>query len=101
VGLFVDAVQGAVLGLHAVAFAIMAYFGLLLYQRIRLFPRWKQSLVAAVLVGIHMLLVFWLSSFTRPVGKSFSYWIPMLVSAAIWPWVFILLRDIRRQFRVN
>ncbi len=101
VGLFVDAVQGAVLGLHAVSFAVMAYFGLLLYQRIRLFPRWKQSLVVAMLIGIYMLLVLWLSSFTQPIDKSIGYWFSMLVSAFIWPWIYILLRDIRRQFRVN
>ncbi len=101
VGLFVDAVQGAVLGLHAVSFAVMAYFGLVLYQRIRLFPRWKQSLVVAMLIGIYMLLVLWLSSFTKPIDKSFGYWLSMLISAIVWPWIYILLRDIRRQFRVN
>ncbi|PWK47818.1 rod shape-determining protein MreD [Pleionea mediterranea] len=101
VGLFVDALQGSVLGLHALSLSVMTYFALVLYQRVRLFPRWKQSLVIAMLIGIYMLLALILKSLTVTVEKQFSYWIPMLISGAIWTWIFILLRDIRRQFRVN
>ncbi len=101
VGLFVDALQGSVLGLHALCFSVMTYFTLILYQRIRLFPRWKQAMVVAMLIGIYMLLALWLKNLTAPVERSFSYWLSMLVSAALWPWLFVLLRDIRRQFRVN
>ena len=101
VGLFVDALQGSLLGLHALSFSLMAYFSLLLYQRIRLFPRWKQSLVIAMLVGIYLLIAFWLKIITEPVEKQFSYWFPMVTSALLWPWLFVLLRDLRRQFRVN
>ncbi len=101
VGLFVDALQGSVLGVHALSLSVMSYFALLLYQRIRLFPRWKQSLVVAMLVGIYMLLNLSLRSMFAPVEKSLAYWLPMVISGVIWSWAFILLRDIRRQFRVN
>ncbi|WP_144391485.1 rod shape-determining protein MreD [Pleionea sediminis] len=101
VGLFVDALQGAVLGLNALSLSVMSYFALVLYQRIRLFPRWKQSLVVTVLIGIHMLLTLGLKSLVAPIEKSLVYWLPMLISGIVWSWVFILLRDVRRQFRVN
>ncbi len=101
VGLFADALHGSLLGLHALSFSIMAYFALVLYQRIRLFPRWKQSLVVAMLVGIYMLFALGLKSLTLSFEQGIGYWFPMLSSAILWPWLFILLRDIRRQFRVN
>ncbi|NVJ49561.1 MAG: rod shape-determining protein MreD [Gammaproteobacteria bacterium] len=101
VGLFVDAVQGSTLGLNAMSLSIMTYFTLLLYQRIRLFPRWKQSLVIAMLVGIYMLLVLGLKNLITPFDSHFSYWIPMFSCGLIWSWLFILLRDLRRQLRVN
>ncbi|WMS87097.1 rod shape-determining protein MreD [Pleionea litopenaei] len=100
-GIFVDAVQGSVLGLHAMSLSVMAYFSLLLYQRIRLFPRWKQSLVIAMLVGIYMLLVLGLKSLFIPFNTHFSYWIPMFSSGLVWSWLFLLLRDVRRQLRVS
>lgn len=100
-GLFVDALQGSLLGSHALSLSLVAYFSLLLYQRIRLFPRWKQSFVVSVLVGIYLLTNFWLRSIDTTVERYFSYWIPMLTSALLWPWLFVLLRDLRRQFRVN
>ncbi|MDQ7050046.1 MAG: rod shape-determining protein MreC [Enterobacterales bacterium] len=48
VGLFVDALYGSVLGIHAMSFALIAYLILMTYHRLRLFPRWKQSINIAV-----------------------------------------------------
>ncbi|NVJ58875.1 MAG: rod shape-determining protein MreD [Gammaproteobacteria bacterium] len=101
VGLFVDAIEGDVLGLNAMSLSIMTYFSSLLYQRIRLFPRWKQSLVIGMLTGIYMLVALGLKSLVMNYEKSFVYWVPMFFSGLFWPWLFILLRDIRRQFKVN
>ncbi|MCO7224060.1 rod shape-determining protein MreD [Pleionea sp. CnH1-48] len=101
IGLFIDALEGSVLGLHALSFSIMAYFSLLLYQRIRLFPRVKQALVVALLIGVQMLLTLWLKNLTQPIERTMSYWLPLMSNAILWPWVFILLRDLRRQFRIN
>ncbi|MEE4245004.1 MAG: rod shape-determining protein MreD [Kangiellaceae bacterium] len=101
IGLFIDVLTGSLLGLNAFCLAIVAYFALTLYQRIRLFPRWKQSLVIGMLVGQYMLISFWLNGLTNPIEKSWSYWLAMVTSAAIWPYVFLLLRDVRRRFRVN
>ncbi len=100
-GLFVDALEGTLLGLHGLCFSVMVYFVILSYQRIRLFPRWKQSLVMGMLVGIYMLLAFWLKSLTLPIEKSFTHWLPIITSGFAWVWVFIILRDLRRYLRVQ
>jgi len=98
VGLFVDALYGNVLGIHAMSFALMAYLILMTYHRLRLFPRWKQSINIAVVIGIHMLVAFVLRNFLKPISSSYVYWLPLVGAMLFWPWIFILLRDARRKF---
>jgi len=98
VGLFVDVLYGTLFGIHAVTFALVAYLIQMTYHRLRLFPRWKQSINITVVIGIHMLLVLVLRGVVKPVSSNYVYWMPLIGSALLWPWVFVVLRDVRRRF---
>jgi len=98
VGLFVDVLYGTVFGIHAMTFALVAYLIQMTFHRLRLFPRWKQSINISVVIGIHMLLGLVLRSFVEPVNSNYEYWLPLVGTMLFWPWVFILLRDVRRKF---
>ncbi|MCF6195006.1 MAG: rod shape-determining protein MreD [Kangiellaceae bacterium] len=98
VGLFVDVLYGSLLGIHAMTFALVAYLIQMTYHRLRLFPRWKQAINITVVIGIHMLLGLILRGFVQPVSTTFTYWLPLVGSLLLWPWVFALLRDVRRKF---
>jgi len=98
VGLLVDVLYGTVFGIHALTFALVAYIIQMTYHRLRLFPRWKQSMNITVVIGSHMLLGLVLRNLLEPVSTSYSYWFPLLGALLMWPWVFIILRDIRRKF---
>ncbi len=98
VGLFVDVLYGTLFGIHALTFALVAYLIQVTYHRLRLFPRWKQAINIAVVIGIHMLLGLILRGFFQPVSSNFDYWLPLIGALLFWPWVFILLRDVRRNF---
>jgi len=80
------------------SFALIAYLIQMTFHRLRLFPRWKQSINISVVIGIHLLLGLVLRSFVQPVVIDFTYWLPLIGSALLWPWVFALLRDVRRKF---
>ncbi|MGX5173532.1 rod shape-determining protein MreD [Aliikangiella sp. IMCC44653] len=96
-GLFVDVLNGSLFGINALSLAVVAFLIQALYHRLRLFPRWKQALNVAVIVGIHRLIVFNLNGLVEPVSFQLSYWLPLFGAMVFWPWVFILLRDIRRK----
>ena len=98
VGIVADVLYGSLFGIHAISFAVIAYLIQLLYHRLRLFARWKQSINVGVVIGIHMLLGLILRSFTQVTLYDFSYWTPIVTSAIIWPWIFVILRDVRRHF---
>lgn len=98
VGIVADVLYGTLFGIHAMSLALVAYLIQLLYHRLRLFARWKQAINIAVVIGIHMLLGLILRGFIQPIAYDFSYWFPVFTSLILWPWVFIVLRDVRRRF---
>jgi len=100
-GLMMDILLGTLMGQHAFVFMVIAYFAENLYQRLRMFAVWQQSLVVLVLVGIAQLLSFWIESLVGP--KDWSLWmlLPAVMSALVWPWMFLLLRFLRRFFGVT
>jgi rod shape-determining protein MreD len=101
VGLVLDVLRGALLGQHALGYAVMAYLALKLHRQIRVFPLWQQALTVMVFIALHQLLVLWVLGMIGQSQGSFSYWLPTLSSALLWPWMFGGLRGVRRRFRVT
>ena len=100
-GLIFDALIGTTLGLHSVSLCLLVFVLQLNYLRIRIYPIWKQALTMGGLSLLYLALVLWLSRVTNSPESSLSYWISAAINAILWPWLFILLRDIRRYFKVN
>lgn len=100
-GLLLDVVKGALLGQHALALALVAYLTLHLHQRVRVFPLWQQSLFVLLMVALNQLLVLWVKGIIGLQPGSWLYWLPSLTSMLLWPWVFLILRDLRRSFLVR
>lgn len=99
-GLLVDTLTGTLLGQHALGFSVIAFFTLNVYQRMRLFPLWQQSVTVLLLLVVYQGVNFWISGVLgRPV-HSWKYWMPSIVGMLLWPLVFKLLRGVRRQFQV-
>jgi rod shape-determining protein MreD len=99
-GLLLDILYGSLLGLHAISLGLLAYLIQLLYHRLRFFSRWKQAVNVSIIIGIHMLIGLLLRQFvySNPIQHDFSYWYPVFTSLLFWPWMFVILRDIRRRF---
>lgn len=100
-GLFLDVLRGALLGQHALGFAVIAYLSVKLHRRLRVFPLWQQALSVSVLVALEQLLVLWIQGMIGQAREGAAYWLPSIVSGLLWPWIFVLLRRLRRRFRVT
>ncbi len=99
-GLLLDVQQGTVLGQHALGLSVIAYITIISYQRFRVFPLAQQ----AVLVSIYLLLFQFFNMWIRGIMgipfQHWSIWLPALTSMLLWPWLFIILRDVRRKYHV-
>ncbi|WP_206485133.1 rod shape-determining protein MreD [Thalassotalea sp. G2M2-11] len=100
-GFLLDVLLGSVLGVHAAAMALSVYIIAGNYQKIRNFSVWQQALIVGVLSALYHLLVFWFQRFLLDIVFLPSYLYPVLTSIILWPWAFLLLRKIRRHFKIR
>jgi len=101
VGITVDVMSGALLGQHALSLSLIAFLTYQTHQRVRLFPLWQQSLLVLLLLLMEKLISLWVMGAIAVPTPSALYWIPPLVGMFLWPWVYIILRDLRRKFQVT
>lgn len=100
-GLALDVLKGSLLGMNALALTVVAFITLILHKRLRMFPIWQQAMMVLVLVGINQLVFRWIQSFSGESGQGLVILLPAVMSALIWPWVFVVLRGIRRALHVS
>mgnify|MGYP001081278650 CR=1 FL=1 len=100
-GFILDVLLGSTLGVHAGAMALSVYIVAGNFQKIRNFSVWQQALIVGVLSALYHLIVFWLQRFLTDAVFLPSYLYPVLTTIILWPWVFLLLRKIRRNFRIK
>jgi len=96
-GLVLDVTTGALLGHHALGLAVVAYVVVELHQRVRTFPLWQQTLFVWLLLLVERLLYLWVLGATGQPTPTLVYWMPTLLGALLWPWVFVVLRDLGRR----
>ena len=101
IGLLVDIMVATLLGQHAIAFAVIAFLAVKLHQQIRVYPLWQQSLSVFTLIALGLLLNVWILGIIGQAPKSWLYWAPAITSALLWPWFYVLMRDLGRKFGVQ
>lgn len=100
-GLFVDVMEGAVLGQNMLSLTVLAVLSRFAYQRFRVFALLQQASIVFLLVGIHQLIAQWLQGLQGGAAPGFRFLLPALVSALLWPILMPLLRGVRRGFSVR
>jgi len=101
-GLLVDILDGSLLGLNALALAVIAYITLSLHQRLRMFSSLQQSGVVLAMTGLYLMMTHWMKiAANQAVTSDLFFLLGALSSAFLWPWLFVLLRQMRRSFSVR
>ena len=100
-GFLMDVLLGSVLGVHAAAMALSVYIIAVNFQKIRNFSVWQQALIVGVSAALYHLLVFWLQRFLTDIVFLPSYLYPVFTTIVLWPWAFLLLRKVRRHFKIK
>lgn len=100
-GLSVDVLVGSLIGQHAVTMIFIAYVGMTLHQRLRMFAVWQQSAIVFITIGAAQLVNLWLDNFLGLAEWNLWYLLPAFISALLWPWIFLALRFLRRFFYVS
>ena len=99
IGLFMDVLEGTILGVNAVAFALIAYLILTMHQRIKMFPLIQQSFIIFMLMGINLMATHLINNLTSIPVSGLSYLQPAVSSAILWPILYSIMERTVLKFQ--
>ncbi len=100
-GIIVDALTFSLLGQHALAYAVAIYIVLIMHKRLRLLPMWQQAITIFVILSIERLIAALILGITDGLLPNMLFWLSPLIGMFLWPWIFILLRELRQNFHIQ
>lgn len=100
-GLIVDVMTESLPGQHALTLTLVAYIVVKLHAQIRVFPLWQQSVMVLLLLILEPLIATWAMGISHQPPPPLLYWTTPLIGMLLWPWVYVILRNIRQRFRIS
>ena len=101
IGIIVDTSQGTLIGQHALALVIIIYINQNFHQRIRVMSLIQQAIYVFGLLMISQVIIVWVEGIMGRPPPILAFFGAPFVGMLIWPWVFVILRDIRRKANIN
>lgn len=99
-GLIMDLLNGTLLGEHALAYTIVIYIVARMHIRLRMYPMLQQGLSIFSFVMIYLFTLYCIQGFIGQLPGSHLYWLSAMTSTLLWPWLFVVMRDYRRWFKI-
>lgn len=101
IGIIVDTSQGTLIGQHALALVIIIYINQNFHQRIRVMSLVQQAIYVFGLLVISQVIIGWVEGIMGRPPPILDFFGAPFIGMLIWPWVFVILRDIRRKANIN
>ena len=98
-GIACDVLTGNLLGESALRLTVLSFIVLRFRSRMRFFPMMQQSLAVLALLTNDRVLMLMVRAFTEPVIPEWSLALAPLTGMALWPWLFLLLDELRLKTR--
>ncbi len=100
-GIILDTSLGTLLGQHTLALVVIVSLNLNFYQRIRVLALAQQAIYVFVLLLVNQVLVAWVEGVLGRATPLLAFFSGPFIGMLIWPWLFVVLRDIRRKALVR
>lgn len=101
VGLGADLLDGALLGEQALRLAALTFIVLRFRSRLRFFPMWQQALAVLVLLLNDRVLLLLVRLFAGDPRPPATFWFSPVIGMLAWPFVFLLIDDVRARLRAK
>ena len=98
-GLAADLVSGTLLGEQALRLVVLAFLVQRFRARLRFFPRWQQALAMFALLLNDRLIALAIGLASGAGLPPWGTWLSPVVGFALWPWLFLLLDELRLRLR--
>ncbi|MGX9419428.1 rod shape-determining protein MreD [Vibrio sp. RC27] len=100
-GLIWDLILGSTLGIRGMMMSIVVYVVAMNFLVLRNMALWQQAVVMGIMTILLDLMIFFGEYMLREVEfNSISLW-GGVISFILWPWMFLLLRRVRRYWNIR
>ena len=100
VGLVLDVISGVYLGVNALALSIVSYLAIGMHKRFKLYPLLQQSLVAFVIVIIHLFISNIFISLLSRGHDPAQLFVQAMVSGFVWPVMVVIYDRLSMAMRI-
>ena len=100
-GLMTDLIFGSTFGIRALGLSLIACLVAFKFQLLRNRVLWQQAVVVVWLSLLMEMVAFFAEFFAKNSPFYPEILWGSLVNGILWPWMFLLMRKIRRQFSVQ
>lgn len=100
-GMTGDVLTGELLGEQSLRLVILAFIVLRFRSRLRFFPMWQQALAVLALLLNDRVVQIMVRGFSGEAMPGTAFWVAPFVGMLAWPFVFLLLDDLRARLRVH
>jgi len=100
-GLLLDVSYGTLMGQHAVGMVLVIYVIHIQHLRLRVASLFQQAIVIFILIFIKQLLILWVDGMLGRAPNSWLYFMPTITSTLLWPWIYLILKDLQQKFTTN
>ncbi len=101
IGLCGDLLTGQLLGEQAMRLIVLVFIVLRFRSRLRFFPISQQALAVLALLLNDRIVVIMIRGFSGDPIPSIGFWVSPLIGMLAWPFVFLLLDDLRARIRAH
>ena len=98
-GLCADLVSGSLFGEQAMRLVVLAFLVQRFRARLRFFPLWQQALAVFALLLNDRLIAVGVHLVAGDGLPPWATWLSPLLGFALWPWLFLLLDELRLRLR--
>jgi len=100
-GLVADVLTGQLLGEQSLRLLVMIFIVLRFRSRLRFFPIGQQTLAILALLLNDRIVVLMVRGFSGDPMPSMGFWIGPVIGMIAWPFIFLLLDDLRARMRAK
>ncbi|ACL33649.1 rod shape-determining protein MreD [Glaesserella parasuis] len=100
-GIVWDLILGSILGIHALVLSIAIYFVAKYHLILRNLSLWLQSLLVMAYIALIRFFIFFIELVLHSAEFNTQEIIGAIISGILWPWIFLLMRHIRRGLHLR
>ena len=100
IGLLFDLLTGHLLGSMGLALSIIAFLTINLRMRLKIYRFWQKFAIIMLLVGCGQLISLWIQMLVGHPPANFLYWFTSIISALLWPVVYMVLNSYQRSLNI-